>query len=117
MPCTRFQSAGVVLGLLKQAADEEHGRVTLIRTMRSGHKEYRQVELLVDAGLMAWCPDSESPTGGYQAARVTEDGYRLLDGVADPKEGEQRRRRFLEAVGLGVQIAEIAAAVGATLGG
>lgn len=107
----------MMLRLLKQAADEEHGRVILIRTMRSGHKEYHQVELLVDAGLMDWCPDSERPKGGYDAARVTEDGYRLLGGVAHPEEGEQRRRRFLEAVGLGVQIAEIAAAVGATLGG
>ena len=34
---------------------------------------------------MDWCPDSESSSGGYQAARVTEDSYRLLGGVADPK--------------------------------
>lgn len=107
----------MMLRLLQQAADEEHGRILVVRTFDGGHKEYHQVELLVDAGLMDWCPDSESPSGGYQSARVTEDGYRLLGGVADPQEGEQRRRRFLEAVGVGVQIAEIAAAVGATLGG
>ena len=107
----------MMLNLLKQAADEEHGRIPVVRAFDGGHKEYHQIELLVDARLMDWCPDSESPSGGYQEARVTEDGYRLLGGVADPKEGEQRRRRFLDAVGLGVQIAEIAAAVGATLGG
>ena len=28
----------MMLRLLKQAADEEHGRVILVRTMRSGHK-------------------------------------------------------------------------------
>ena len=77
----------MMLRLLKQAADEEHGRVILVRTMRSGHKEYHQVELLVDAGLMDGCPDSEHPKGGYDAARVTEDGYRLLSGVAHPEEG------------------------------
>lgn len=74
-------------------------------------------ERLLDAGLMDWCPDSERPRGGDDAARGTEAGYRLPGGLAHPEEGEQRWRRLLEAVGIGVQITEIAAAVGAMLGG
>lgn len=41
----------MMLRLLKQEADEEHGRVNPHPSMHSGHKEYHQIELLVDAGL------------------------------------------------------------------
>ena len=91
----------------KQSPDQRH-------MMSCNRQKYHQVDPLVDAGLMDCCSDNETPSSGYQCARVTEDVYRLLGGVADSKEGEQHRRRFLEAVGLGVQIA---AAVGVTLGG
>ena len=43
----------MMLRLLKQAADEEHGRVLVVRTFDGGHKEYHQAELLEVDGLVS----------------------------------------------------------------